>query len=174
MPDAGEQHSKEKVELTTERPAARTTERDVNVVLEEIRKCHVPAAPELGEACGLIRRVEIPWEIHSKHFSEADCHVRVAREVEIKLHGECHHHQPRVHSLKLCWLGKACVYQCAYCVREYDLLRESNREEEKAAGKRSPSGFWFLQLRHHLGVMQDRTSNQMWKEGHEQQIPHKG
>jgi hypothetical protein len=62
-------------------------ERDVEVAQQEARQRDVPAAPEVDDVDRLVGAVEVDRQAHVHHQGEADRHVGVAREIEVKLEG---------------------------------------------------------------------------------------
>src|ERR1700722_1463756 len=62
-------------------------ERDVEIVAQELRQRHVPAAPEIDDAYRLVRRIEIQRQEYAEHQRDSDRHVGIAGEVEIQLKG---------------------------------------------------------------------------------------
>ena len=69
-------------------------ERDVEVVAQEARQRHVPAAPEILQRHGAVGHVEILRQHDAEQQGEAERHVGVAGEVEIDLEGEAERRLP--------------------------------------------------------------------------------
>src|ERR1700761_8633243 len=85
VPDAAEQHGQKQIHVAAKLPMPISAKRDVDVIAQEARKCHVPAAPEIDQARGFVRRVEILRIAHVEEQSETDRHVAVAGEIRIEL-----------------------------------------------------------------------------------------
>ncbi len=81
-----EQHRQEQVAVRDRRARAATAERDVEVVAEPARERHVPAAPEVLQRRGCVRRVEVLRELEAEQERDADGDVGVAGEVGVDLH----------------------------------------------------------------------------------------
>src|SRR6266542_7150886 len=64
-------------------PAA--AEWNIDVVAQETAQRYMPATPELADVGRLVWAGEVQREPHVQHARESDCHVGVAREVEIDL-----------------------------------------------------------------------------------------
>ena len=86
VPEAAEDHRDHQVAVgEPARLAAAAAQRDVQVVAQEAREGHVPAAPEVAKAGRPIRAVEVLREDEAEQQREADRDVRVAGEVAVDL-----------------------------------------------------------------------------------------
>ena len=94
VPQAAQEHGDHHVDVTTWAALAAAAERDVQVVLQEPRQGHVPAAPEVDDAGGLVRRVEIDRQRHAENARQSDGHVGIAGKVKVDLKGVGQHPAP--------------------------------------------------------------------------------
>src|SRR6266851_8181766 len=95
VPQPAEQHRNHHVPVRHPPCAAIAAQRKVEVVAKASGERNVPAAPELGDVSRLVRRIEILRQADSEQIAQADGHVAVAREIEIKLIGVAEHTEPR-------------------------------------------------------------------------------
>ncbi len=72
-----------------------STERNVKIIAHPLTERHVPAAPEFGDAARNVRTVEVFRKSKSHHPSQADCHVGIARKIEIYLESVGNNPNPR-------------------------------------------------------------------------------
>ena len=82
MPEAGQRPDDEQVQDLMFPVAA---ERDVEVLPEERGQRDVPAPPEVCNAVGDVRVVEVLLVLEAEHAAEADGHVGVGGEIEVDL-----------------------------------------------------------------------------------------
>ncbi|MNE19140.1 hypothetical protein D3C80_1122090 [compost metagenome] len=83
MPQTGNQHGQQHVQVAAPYTPAIAAERDVHVVTDEQRQADVPAAPELLEVARGIRRIEVVGQTESQQQGNAGHQVGIAAEVEI-------------------------------------------------------------------------------------------
>src|SRR5690348_3389472 len=95
MPQATEQHGQHQVDVGVNRALAITAERNIYVVTQPARECHVPAAPELGDARREIRAPEVLREVEAEEQRDPDRNVSVPGEVEEDLKREGDRAGPR-------------------------------------------------------------------------------
>ena len=94
VPESAKKHGDHQVHISPGRAFPVSSQRDVKVVPEEAGKCHVPAPPEVDDACGLVGGVEIEGEFQPEQVGDADGHVGIAGEIEIDLEGVCQRPDP--------------------------------------------------------------------------------
>src|SRR5690606_12635360 len=85
MPHAAQNHGQHQIELSAPLGAAVSPERDIQVVPQASGKRYVPPTPELAYIFGLVRRIEVVGQADIEEPGQANCHVRVSGEVEVKL-----------------------------------------------------------------------------------------
>src|SRR5690606_14708171 len=70
-------------------------------------------------------------EAKAEHVTQADCHVRIGREIEVELDRECGKPKPAVEK---CWGGKSvgAVHQCPKRIGYEYLLGQSDYEAANA------------------------------------------
>ncbi|MNL53415.1 hypothetical protein D3C87_1766590 [compost metagenome] len=66
MPQAAQHHGDHQVQVAPRGAAALAAQRDIQVVAQEARQGHVPAAPELRDIARFVGRVEIERQAHAK------------------------------------------------------------------------------------------------------------
>ena len=111
-------------------------ERDVEVVAQPGRERDVPAPPELRRARGAVRTVEVPGQLDAEDAREAERHVGVRAEVEVDLEAEADRAGPRVDEAELRRRREVMVDVARDPVGEQHLLREPEREEQRARSAR--------------------------------------
>ena len=91
MPEPAQEHDQNEIDVGSSLPLAVTTQGNVKIVAQECAQRDVPAPPEVGDALGLVGRVEILQELKTEHPSQADGHVGVTGEIEVNLErvGQC-------------------------------------------------------------------------------------
>src|SRR6476659_8115319 len=52
------------------------SQRDVDILAQEAGQGHMPAAPELGDGVGAVRRIEVAGELDPEEPRQTDGHVR--------------------------------------------------------------------------------------------------
>ena len=62
-----------------------TSHRDIDIVSEETTQGNMPSSPEFRDGLAAVWMVEVLVESESQASSKTDCHVGIAREVEIDL-----------------------------------------------------------------------------------------
>lgn len=91
VPDAGEPPHDHDVEDVPWRLDAIAAEGDIDVIAKETTKRHMPTSPKFRGAFRRVGIIEVSRIIESHHLAQTDCHVRIAREVEVDLEGVgCH------------------------------------------------------------------------------------
>ena len=81
VPETPDDHGEHEIAIGGRPPVAISAEGHVQVVAEETRKGHVPAAPEILERGGGIGAIEVLREPEAQQESQADGDVGVPREV---------------------------------------------------------------------------------------------
>lgn len=91
MPDARESPYDHHVENEAWGRGTIAAEGDIDVIAKETTKRHMPTSPKFRGAFRRVGIIEVSRIIESHHLAETDCHVRIAREVEVDLEGVgCH------------------------------------------------------------------------------------
>ena len=87
VPEPAEEHRQHEVAVRRDPSLPVAAERDVEVVAQPARERHVPAAPEVLERDGRVRRVEVLREDEPEEEGDPDRDVRVPAEVREDLDG---------------------------------------------------------------------------------------
>ena len=87
VPQPAEEHGEEQVDAGPQLALPVAAEPDVQVVAQPAGQRHVPAAPEVLQRAGGVRRVEVLRELDAEEQGEADGDVGVAGEVGVDLDG---------------------------------------------------------------------------------------
>ena len=85
MPQPAKRHRHHQVGITHHAAVPIAAERDVEIVAQKLRQRHVPAPPKFDDAAGLVGRIEVERQEYAEHQRNADGHVGIAGEIEIKL-----------------------------------------------------------------------------------------
>src|SRR5271165_266953 len=96
VPEAGGKEAYPKIDIDARRRDAIAAQRDVEILADPGGKRDVPAAPELGDAAGDVRHVEVLPQTETEHAGDTDCHVGISREVEVDLEREAENSTPGV------------------------------------------------------------------------------
>nr|WP_054759912.1 hypothetical protein [Methylomonas koyamae] len=122
----------------------------------------MPALPEVGDRTGLIRRSEVLREHESEHQSDAAGHVAVAREVEVDLQAIPRGRYPGLaHGESIAELKQG-IHHGRQAIGDHGLFAQSRHKQEQAFGHAFRIEANALpELRHDVGIMQDRAGNQM-------------
>src|SRR5205085_194085 len=83
------------------RSTAIAAERDVQIIAQETRKRHVPTPPELDDARGLVRGVEVLRKLDAEASGSPDGHVGIARKIEVYLAGVSERAAPRQEQVRM-------------------------------------------------------------------------
>ena len=85
VPEAAERHGQHQVDVGPHPALAVAAERDVEVVAQEARQRHVPAAPEVAEAGGAVGAVEVLREDEAHQAARGRSPCRCSREKSQKI-----------------------------------------------------------------------------------------
>ncbi len=137
------------------------------------RQRHVPARPEFDDVACLVGRVEIQREADAEHLRQAQRHVRIAREIKVKLERIAKAGAPRSKELQVARRCEPRVGVRRDAIGQQHLLGQADHEQDRA--HRQVLGLEAVilrlrELRHHFLVMQDRAGDQVRKERHEQHV----
>ena len=95
MPQSADKHDGHEVHVSSQCAFAISAQRHVDVVAQEARQRHVPAAPEVDDVRGPVRRIEICGKLDAEHAGQPDRHLGIAGEIEIDLERVGEHAGPR-------------------------------------------------------------------------------
>ncbi|KPZ05699.1 Alginate o-acetyltransferase AlgI [Pseudomonas syringae pv. spinaceae] len=87
VPQTAQQHCQEQVAIGRDLAATVAAQGDVQVVTQPSGQADVPATPELGDRLADVRLFEVFHKAETHHQAQANRHVAVTGEVEIKLRG---------------------------------------------------------------------------------------
>lgn len=174
VPYAGGQEDDEQVDIYIARPAA--PERNVQIIPEPLGQGHVPSPPELGDAPGDVRIVEVDLELEPEHFPESDGHLRITREVIEQLQGIADHAEPRdrrIDHLRIFFHDQR--DRLAEDICQEHLLRQADDEDLDPVRKLLHAVGPAVQVRLDVMVPYDRPGDQLREHGYVQrqadQIP---
>src|SRR5438046_10722281 len=85
MPKSAQQHGQHQVQVGPPGPFPIAAERNVQIVLEELRERDVPAMPEVLNGLRQVRQVEIVRPAKTEAEAQTPSDVGVAREIEVDL-----------------------------------------------------------------------------------------
>ena len=87
VPKPREEKNDKQIKIIAPLAFAITAERDIYIIAEKVTETDVPPAPKVADrSCG-IREIEVLQEIEAANLSQANRHIRIAREVEVYLQG---------------------------------------------------------------------------------------
>ena len=167
VPEPADQHRQHQVAVRDDRPLAVASKWDVEVVTEPARQRHVPAAPEVLERHGGVRRVEVLWELEPEQEREPDRDVRVAREVGVDLHRVRVDPDQDLERRVLAGRAEDLVDDVGCeVVRDHHLLEQPGRDQvEGAARVDAPRIARDVELRNQLPGPDDRPGHEVREEG---------
>jgi len=122
----------------------------------------MPAAPEVGHAQRGIRAIEVFREAESHHASQADRHVRIAREIEIQLKGVGNDAAPCEERRE--FVGRKAedaVGENAKRIGEQQLLRQAEREPVESGEEALDRMLARLDLLSDIVVTNDGAGDQL-------------
>ena len=174
VPQAAEEHGDHQVDLPPHRAMAAAAQGDVEVVAQKARQRHVPAAPEVDDGRGLVRRIEVQRQTDAEQQGKADRHIRVSGEVEIDLRRVGERAEPGIHHPEgeRFRQHESAVRRRRHAVGDQHLLRQTAGEKCQPFEHQGETQCSLAaeELRHHLAVMQHRAGDQVRKESDEQQV----
>ena len=139
-------------------------EGDVQIVAEPAAERHMPPAPELGDAAGDERIIEVLEKVEAEYMTEPDCHVAVTREIKVNVQGIGDGIEPvEQHGLVIRILED--VHELAEHIGKQDLFGET---DDKAADAECGFGGAVragLELSGNICVAHDRTCDQLREHG---------
>ncbi len=123
----------------------------------------MPAPPEVSDALGLVRRIEILQELEAEHPSQSDGHVRIAREIKVNLECVGNRAEPGIRRGKRLGIERG-VRNPAHRIGQQDLLGKAEDEQRDPGAKLLQGVRALEQLVGHRVVADDRSGNELWKE----------
>ena len=178
VPEAAEQHGQHEIDRALRLAALVAAERDVDVIAQEARQGHVPAPPEFDDGERGIGRVEVGRQAHAKQAREPDRHVAIAGKIEIELDAVTERALPceREANLADARGREGRLDEGRDIVGDDDLLDEADGEQRESNGVIGPARIVFqmrrrrqpAKLRHDLGMVHDRTGDQLREKEDEQ------
>lgn len=171
VPDAAYQKYYKNIDQRPFGAFSTSAQRDIEVLGKEAVERDVPAFPKLTKTLGTVWRVKVERQINIEHPSNADGHVAVTAEVEVKLNRVGKGNEPRLgHGEVVYRYGVAGIGENADGVGDYHFLYKAKRENEKTV--EDVLGHWPVvglvgKLGQHLLGKHNGAGNQLWKEGHE-------
>ncbi len=138
-------------------------ERNVKIVAQERTQRDVPAPPEVRDALGLVRRIEILQELEADHPAQADGHVGITGEIEVDLERVSQRAEPGIRRGKRLGIERG-IRNPAHRIGQQDLLGKAEDEQGDSGGKLLPGVRAADELIGHRVVADDRPGNELGKE----------
>src|SRR5262245_49375030 len=85
MPETAQQHGEHQVDVSPERAPSVSSERNIEVILQEPRQRHVPARPEFLDGSRKIRPVKVLGPAKAESQAQAAGDIGISGEIEIDL-----------------------------------------------------------------------------------------
>ena len=166
VPQAADQHREHEVAVRVPPTAAVAAERDVEVVAQPARQRHVPAPPEVLQAQGDVRRVEVRREADAEEQRDADGDVGVAAEVGVDLERVAVDGEEDLERAVVAGRGEDLVHDGAgEEARHHHLLEQARHDQPEGAGRLDAPGVGALaQLGQELGGPHDRAGHEVREE----------
>lgn len=141
---------------------------------QETGKSHVPSLPVFLKILRLIRRIEVLGDPDVEHPAQPDSHICIAGQVKIIGNGIFNGVKPGLDNGKVgCHIVKESLGVRGKRIGDQHFLGAADGENKKSHRyivKDQFVVFLVLKLRNHLCVMNDRSHDQLWEKGDEQQI----
>ena len=159
--------------IGAELAAAAAAQREVEVILEPRGQADVPAVPEIAQARGGVRVVEVQHHPEAHQRGDAAGHVGIAAEVEVDLPAERHGRQDQGRRLEQAGVAVDRVDILGQVVGQRHFLEEAHEEERQAVGEVLPRDRRrSLELRQEVVGALDRPGHQLGEERDERQEAH--
>ena len=161
IPDA--QESRSSVFIPS---AARTAQRDVDVIAEPGRKRNVPSSPELLETSGNVRMIEVQRKTVAHPFYDAAGYVAVSGKVAVDLNGKQDHRKPPVPTvLETISLRKTGVDIGRDVIRQKAFLEKAEQDQfQRRVGDHPAVLRFFQQFRQQIACPDDRSGDKLRKQ----------
>ena len=127
----------------------------------------MPAPPELRNALGDIRVIEVLKEFKAYHTPEAYGHVGVSGEVKVNLQRECKGAYPAPHEGQIAAARRVNVPQCADVIGNQHLFADAYHEALHAGGKLVHAVGAEIKLVGNVLVPHDRARDKLREQGDE-------
>src|SRR5437667_1458957 len=85
VPQPADQKRQDQVSIKIDAPFSNSAYRDEDVIEQPVGKGNVPAAPEVAQRRGPVRRVEICGQLEAQQQSRSDRDIRVTGKVAVDL-----------------------------------------------------------------------------------------
>src|SRR5581483_194561 len=165
-PDSGNHHGDEHVEVSSQNTITAASQGEVEIILEPRRQTDMPAVPEIAEAGGSVRIVEIQHQMKAHDLGDAAGHVGVATEIKIDLPAEGDRRQQQGRSLELAGTGVHDIHVLRQIIRQCHFLEKANDEQRESVGNvLAPDLGRPLKLRQEIARTFNGTSDELRKEG---------
>lgn len=136
MPDAREQPDDEEVENPARLLYAAAAERNVHVIAKPGAQRNMPAPPKVRYGARDVGIIEVLLKVESKQPSEPDCHVGIAREVEVDLQRVAEHAVPGgQHGKSAARHAEEIVRNHAHIVGKQHLFTKADHKAPQSVGK---------------------------------------
>ena len=126
VPESGKEEYDYQIQVGSVFTLLVTAQRDVEIFPEPGSQRDMPSAPELGNGGRHVRVIKVFKELESKHFSQADSHIRVSGEIVIDLKRikyRCDPYYLRRHGIRIICIDS--VSRLCHGVCDDDLLTET-------------------------------------------------
>ena len=154
-------------------PLPISSHRDIQIFPNPTSERHMPSPPEINNGFCLVRGIEIDGKFQVQHKPQANCHLAVAREIKIQLVCISNSASPRFDYTNLSRPTEHVGYPRRNLICDINLFEQANDKQRQPERQISVIRNKIPQsrkLRHHSAVIDNRSSNQMWKNRHKQQI----
>lgn len=171
MPNAAHEERRHDVQVIASLAAAVAAQRNVHVILEPARKRYVPTPPEIRDAHGKIRVVEVVHKVKAEELPDADRHKGISGKVGINLDAvkETREQAIQAREFKVMVQDKRNIQ--AHPIRHGDLQEEPPKEEpEPRSGTAVIERSKFLYLRQKILRLADWPGSNLREERDKEQV----
>ena len=166
VPQSGEGPHNQQVQNMSRHRDPIAAQRNVHVLPEPGTQGNVPSSPELRDAVGDVRIVEVFAELKTEHPSQADGHVRISAEVEINLQCIGADSDPVSHHGNIAVRQRTDGgVQGAEIVGQQDFFAQAENKSLCAFPEIDPIRGADAELLLHISVLDNRTRNELREQG---------
>ncbi len=176
MPDTAEKKGNHKIGISAKRASPVSSQRNIDIVPQKTRECHMPPSPKILNIQSLIGGVEVERELDIKQQCCTDRHICITRKIKVKLKSVAQRGCPCFKKIEYRCRVKTGSSPLGKTVCDHHFLEQSKRKD-KETGSDMPIIFdgipFRSKLRHHLSVMHDRPCDKLRKESDKKGIVQK-
>lgn len=177
VPDSADQKDHHDIEVCPQFSSPVSAQGDVDICPQEPGEGHMPPVPEIRDGVCFVGGVKILGQFNVEQAADADRHVAVTAEIKKDLEGIGDGDNDSLQRTQSFNGVKAEIDSCGEGICDNHLFEQPQGKDIESLRKVfriDPAIFRISKLRRHFAVQNDRSCNQLGKEGDEQRIFIKG